>query len=75
MIIDIILDRKNGKEYNADEFFEQLAQYSKAINDLSICNAFGMGTEKEVKDSLCNYVTGYGYNTEICKFINKVKWL
>jgi hypothetical protein len=75
MIIDLILDRKDGKEYDANVFFNDLAKYSKDICDMRICNAFGMGTEKEVKESLCKYVTGYGYNTEICKFINKVEWL
>lgn len=75
MIIDLILDRKEGKEYNVNDFADMVSKYSNDLADYRIINALGMETEERVKEELCNYVVGYGYSDKIKDFINSVKWL
>lgn len=74
MIIDLILDRKDGKEYNKEAFFSEVLEYSKEGNFYDLANAFGLGSEKEVKEALCSYVIRNDYNPTICEFINSNNW-
>lgn len=75
MIIDLILDRKEGKKYNVNEFADMVSKYNTDLADYRIINALGMGTEERVKEELCNYVVGYGYSDKICDYIKSVNWL
>lgn len=87
MIIDLILDRKNDIEtfnelYNPKTFYNEILGYAdmfccdSAENiAFKIAKAMDEGTEEEVKQQLCSYVKDYGYNDDICKFINSVEWL
>ena len=76
MIIDLILDRKDGNEYNAREFYYEVLEYeSTCISDREISRAMDGGTEQDVKKALCDYVINQGYNSEICYYINSVNWL
>ena len=65
MIIDLILDRKEGygTPYNTREG-----------TDYKISRALDGGSEKDVKKALCEYVMGE-YNPKICNYINSVSWL
>ena len=76
MIIDLILDRKNGHEYNAREFYYEVLEYESTFNlNREISRAMDGGTEQDVKKALCDYVISQRYNTEICAYINSVNWL
>lgn len=76
MIIDLILDRKGGQEYNAREFYYDVMEYESTFNfNREISRAMDGGTEQDVKKALCDYVINQHYNSEICYYINSVNWL
>ena len=73
MIIDLILDRKDGYKYNVEDFYRDCVEYGEV--GFEITRALDSGTEKDVKQALCNYIIENGYNKNICKYINSVNWL
>ena len=73
MIIDLILDRKDGLPYNAGEFFFNTQQYGEVGFDITA--AMEGGTEQDVKRELCKYIKDNEYNMELCEYINSVNWL
>jgi hypothetical protein len=77
MIIDLILDRKDGFGYSPHEFYNEVMEYGKIFGEIAfkIARAMDMGEEKDVKNELCNYVIEQDYNPEICDYINSVNWL
>lgn len=77
MIIDLILDRKDGRTYDPVQFYSEVLEYRGICPELSdpITRALDAGTEDDVKKALCEYVTGEGYAPEICDYINSVSWL
>ena len=74
MIIDLILDRKDGHEYKAKEFYDNVMAYEEGT-DYKISRALDGGTEKDVKKALCDYIINNDYNPKICNYINRVTWL
>lgn len=77
MIIDLILDRKDGEKYKSDAFYSELVEYEDVWPELAcpIVNAMNNGSEQEVRNELCNYIQRCGYDAELCEYINSVKWL
>ena len=77
MIIDLILDRKDGHEYSARAFYSEVVAHSASnpTDSATIATAFRLGKEKMVRFALCNYIRNNGYNEEICEYINSVEWL
>jgi hypothetical protein len=74
MIIDLILDRKDGSvEYNPKEFYNDVIHYGDIGNE--IANALDGLEEEEVRKALCDYVIDNEYSPKICEYINSVKWL
>ena len=73
MIIDLILDRKDGKQYNAHDFYMDCMEYGGSGIDIS--RAMDCGTESDVKAALCAYIDGNQYNPEIKDYINNVYWI
>lgn len=74
MIIDLILDRRDGEQYRSKEFYDYCAGYIGGIGD-GIARAMDSGTESDVKIELIKYVLLNGYYHEICKYILEVDWL
>jgi len=77
MIIDLLLDRKDGEAYEPKRFYNECMEYSsifKGIGD-GITRAMDGGTEADVKRELCAYVVNNEYNESICDYINSVNWL
>jgi hypothetical protein len=72
MVIDKILDRKDGMEYNAKAFYNDMMMYPQGHD---IAEAMDNGEEEDIKRELNVYVVKNDYNPEICNFINSVKWL
>lgn len=77
MIIDLILDRRDGCEYSPREFYNEIMEYGRFFGEMAfkIARAMDMGEEDDVKRELCNYVIEQNYNPEICDYINSVNWL
>jgi len=77
MIIDLIIDRKDGHEYSARAFYSEVVAHnaSNPTDSASIATAFRIGKEKMVRFALCNYIRENGYNEELCDYINSVEWL
>lgn len=77
MIIDLILDRKDGQPYNAREFYNDVMQYAETWPEMCQPITFAMdyGDENDVRRQLCAYIDGQDYNPAIKKYINSVEWL
>ena len=77
MIVDLILDRKDGEEYgelyNPYEFYRNCMGYGPIGH--GITRAMDFGTERDVKRELCEYITANEYNPAICDYINSREWL
>lgn len=74
MIIDIILDRKDGWEYSQRDFLDYCI-----ANDFgdyeSIAVALMDNNEDKVKQLLCEYIDRNEYNPEIKDYVNTVNWI
>lgn len=83
MIIDLILDRRDDIRidgvdfYNAHDFYFRCLRYNSVFNGIAddILSALDSGTEQDVKQALCRYITDNEYNPQICDFINSVQWI
>ena len=73
MIIDLILDRKDGDEYDARKFYRRVTEYGKVGFEISY--AMDCGDESDVKKALCGYIFDNDYNPAIEDYINSVQWL
>lgn len=77
MIIDLIIDRKCGEPYSPERFYREVMEYGEFVPEYAdpITRAMDEGTESDVKQALCKYITNADYNPIICKYINSVNWL
>ena len=77
MIIDEILDRKDGRVYDPAEFAAYVHETLDIFPGVAepIEKALASDCEQAVKHALCGYVLTQGYNPEICDFINSCAWL
>lgn len=77
MIIDLILDRKDGQAYRAENFYRETSGYVAGFNGFGgdILDAMDGGTEQDVKNALNKYITEGEYNPKISDYINSVNWL
>ena len=77
MVIDLILDRKDGDEYNPNEFYNGVMGYLDVFPEIviPIAEAMDYGEESDVQRELCAYVENGEYSSDICDYIKSVKWL
>lgn len=76
MIIDAILDIRDGHEYDARDFHEYVSESEAFFNsDWPISRAMDGGTNEDVQRELCAYIDANGYNPKIKSFINKFNWI
>lgn len=73
MLIDAILDRRDGVPYNAKKLYNYLFGSFKCYEPVTY--AMDYGTEEEVQEALCRYILEQDYNPDICSYIRSVKWL
>lgn len=73
MIVDLILDRREGKKYKASAFYRSCVAYGDVGTDITA--AMDYGSEKDVKDALKQYIEDQEYNPDIKSFIDAVDWL
>lgn len=77
MIIDLILDRKDGAFYNPHDFYMGVASYGELtpVHSERITRAMDSGEEEDVRRELMNYIHQNGYNENLKDYIESVKWL
>lgn len=76
MIIDLILDRKDGFGYNARQFYNDCMDYCNIFGfDYGIPRALDCGENEDVQRELCKYIIENDYNPAICEYVNSVDWL
>ena len=76
MIIDLILERKEGVHYIARDTYNYIAEYESLFDkQYPITRAFDMGTNKDVQNALSEYIINGGYNHEIIRYIMSVEWV
>jgi hypothetical protein len=77
MIIDLILDRKDGAEYVPRDFYNAVCEYEDIFESLgfNISRAMDGDSELSVKKVLCEYIINNGYSIDITEYIYSVNWL
>lgn len=77
MIIDCILDRRDGEaygaKYSAHEFYMSVMRYGEIGHGITA--AMDYGEEKDVRRELCDYILRNEYNPEICEYVNSRNWI
>lgn len=73
MIIDLILDRQDGANYNPKSFYDSVCNYGAIGDDISL--ALDSGSEVDVKRELSKYIIDNDYNYEIIGYIQSQTWL
>lgn len=82
MIIDIILDRRDGAiDYVPAKHLKDIYDYATYFGMRDLAAAVDGGTEDDVKAALMDYVINGGCNPDIhhnffdlCLFIKRVRW-
>lgn len=78
MIIDLILDRKNGRRYSAHDFYLEVRKYERLgvgthCEDISI--AMDYGDNRDVQRVLCQYIQRNRYPEDIEDYIRSQVWV
>ena len=75
MIIDIILDRKDGAiSYNANKHLKAIYDYATDAGMTELATAVDGGTEDDVKAALMRFISESGYPTALLDFISSARW-
>lgn len=75
MIIDVILDRREGAiHYDAATHLKAIYDYATDAHMSDIAAAVDGGTEDDVKAALMRYITACGYPLELLDYIASVRW-
>ena len=74
MLVDLILDRKDGFGYSAKELYNYCMCEFPTYYEEQVAKALDGGTEQDVKRVLCEYIMSE-YNPAICEYIMSVDWL
>lgn len=75
MIIDIILDRKDGAiSYDASKHLKAIYDYATDAGMTELATAVDGGTEDDVKAALMCYISTCGYLLELLDYIARVHW-
>lgn len=74
MIIDLILDRKDGQPYSPDAFAKRMERYGSLYAECFL-NSFDTDDEPSAKAALCDYVLANDYPQTLIPFIRSCRWL
>lgn len=75
MVIDCIMDRKEGIGYDKNEFLEYVVAENECFGIFDdLIFALELNKELETKVALSKYVVDNGYNPDICGYIWSVNW-
>lgn len=76
MLIDVILDRRDGVEYDPRELYSYLQEEGEVFPFYwDYARIMDEGTEEEMREALCEYVRQHGYRSELCEYIRSMEWL
>ena len=83
MIIDLILDRRNDDAmgihdaYSPAEFYRECMEYSAVFDGIGdgITRAMDYGTEDDVRNAICEYITLNGYDVRLYSYVRSRKWI
>ena len=79
MIIDLILDRRDNEKYygddfyKADDFYREVMCYGEIGHNITA--SMDYGSNKDVQNSLCEYINNNEYNPNICDYIKAKQWI
>lgn len=75
MIIDIILDRKDGAiSYDASKHLKAIYDYATDAGMTELATAVDGGTEDDVTAALMCYISTCGYPLDLLDYIARVRW-
>ena len=75
MIIDIILDRKEGAiDYAPETHLKAIYDYATDARMSDIARALDSGNENDVKAALMRYITVCGYPSALLDYVASVRW-
>lgn len=75
MIIDVILDRREGAiNYDASKHLKAIYDYATDAHISELATAVDGGTEDDVKAALMCYISTCGYPLELLDYIAGVRW-
>ena len=75
MIIDVILDRKDGAiSYDASKHLKAIYDYATDAHMSDIAAAVDGGNENDVRAALMRYITACGYPSALLDYIASVRW-
>lgn len=72
MIIDLILDRQDGRPYNPQTFYNMSWLH---IWGQKICDALDSWDDNDIKKALKDYITEYEYPEIINEYIDSQNWI
>ena len=73
MIIDLILDRKDGFGYDAKEFYNNVMGYGQIGFDIT--SAMDGGTNLDVQRELSIYILKNEYNHKLIDYVFSENWI
>ena len=75
MIIDVILDRKDGAiSYDVSKHLKAIYDYATDAGMTELATAVDGGNEADVRAALMRYITMCGYPTALLDYITSVRW-
>lgn len=78
MIVDLILDRRDGRHYSAHDFYLEVRKYERigvGTNGEDISLAMDYGDNRDVQRALCQYIQRNGYPADIESYIKSQVWV
>lgn len=73
MVIDTILDRKDGCRYDRSEQ-EYIEEIARTYGFINLAKAFKTENEEMAKTELKKYVKKQGYSSDLNEFIDNQQW-
>ena len=73
MIIDGILDRKDGEPYDPKTFYNYCMGYGEISH--GITRAMDSGSNRDVQEELADYIIENDYNRDIIEYIYSKDWI
>lgn len=77
MIIDLLLDRKDGAKYCPEAFYRDIRAYESELDIDYISKALDYGSDRDVHKALCKYLVDfdYIYDPALFEYVTSVPWI
>lgn len=74
MIIDTIMDRRDGCAYGHDDM-TYMHEEAETFGFVDLARALDSGSEDDIRRELCRYIDDGGYRQDVKKYVNSVDWI